>query len=182
MYYIIETKNTGPNQADDKHIDSHIITIETLPALGNSSGDPVIEGWAGTTNDWAVYGHGEYSTPEEAEKAVQEKFGKVRELDERWIEEQRTIDTEGEEINHVVAGFRVGEFEPMSASSTADWCSESINKEITANTTDQEIQKLINELEGCANEEGSTLDKNALEGYMEERRQELKDELDYAEE
>ena len=91
MYYVIETNYAGPNH--DQHADADIIEISTAPAITNSSHEVRIEGWCGTTNDWAVYAHGEYASAEEARAAIAEKFGDVRDSDpngERF-EEQRML-------------------------------------------------------------------------------------------
>lgn len=81
MYYLIENKYVGPNQRQDQYIDLDTIEISTSPAITNSSHEERIEGWCGTTNDWAVYAHGEYGTIEEARAAITDKFGDVRDCD-----------------------------------------------------------------------------------------------------
>jgi len=76
MYYVIQTKYVGPNEAQDQYIE-----ISTSPAITNSSREARTEGWCGTTNDWAVYAHGEYATIREARAAITDRFGEVRDAD-----------------------------------------------------------------------------------------------------
>ena len=87
MYYIIETNYAGANKNRDQYVDLDRIEIRTAPAKTNMSHQVRIEGWCGTTNDWAVYAHGEYATIAEARAAIAETFGKVREFDAECADE-----------------------------------------------------------------------------------------------
>lgn len=172
MYYVIETNYAGPNH--DQHADADIIEISTAPAITNSSHEVRIEGWCGTTNDWAVYAHGEYASAEEARAAIAEKFGDVRDSDpngERF--ESRDED--------VVETYKPGKYAMMSSQETADWSYEGIQADIEANTTDERIAELVTEYEAEANSCGYTLDSD-LDTFMQKRRQELRDELEEEEE
>lgn len=168
MYYVIETNYAGPNH--DQHVDSDRIEICSAPAITNSSREERIEGWCGTTNDWAVYAHGEYETIEEARAAIAEKFGEVRDSNpngesfESWDED-------------VVEVYRPGKYAPMSRQGTADWAWEGIQADIGADTTDERIAELVAIYEAEANSHGCTLDSD-LDEFMKKRRQELRDELE----
>jgi hypothetical protein len=161
MYYIIETNYVGPNQTQDQYVDVDKIEISTSPAITNSSHEERTEGWCGTTNDWAVYAHGEYATIEEARAAIAEKFGDSFESDDE----------------DVVETYKPGKFAPMNSQATADWAYEGIRSDIDADTTDERIAELVTEYEAEANSNGYTLDSD-LEDFMRERRQELRDELE----
>lgn len=168
MYYVIETRYIGPGQDTDQYVDADKIEISTNPAITNSSREKRTEGWCGTTNDWAVYAHGEYATIEAARAAIAKIFGEVR-----------TSDAVGEDFDSdnadVVKTYKPGRYIPMSSEATADWAHESMQSDINAKTTDQRIAELIAEYEAEANGHGYTLDSD-LEGFMLERRQELRDE------
>ncbi|MCP5428529.1 MAG: hypothetical protein H6966_09725 [Chromatiaceae bacterium] len=168
MYYVIETKYVGPNS--NQHADSDTIEITTKPAITNMSHEERIDGWCGTTNDWAVYAHGEYDAEKAARNAIAEKFGECREDDniETWDRAKRGV----------VTIFRPGKYAPMSSQATADWAYEGIQSDIESDTTDERIAELVAEYEEEANSNGCTLDSD-LEGFMQERRQELRDELEY---
>jgi len=169
MYYIMETKYVGPNQTQDQYIDVDKIEISTSPAITNMSHEERIEGWCGTTNDWAVYAHGEYATIEEARAAITEKFGEVRDSD-------ASGDSFESDDEDVVETYKPGKT-PMSSQATADWAYEGIQSDIEAETTDERIAELVAEYEAEANSNGYTLDSDLLEDFMRERRQELRDEL-----
>lgn len=170
MYYIIVTNYVGPNQTQDQYVDVDKIEISTSPAITNSSHEERTEGWCGTTNDWAVYAHGEYVTIEEARAAVTEKFGEVRDSDANG-DSFKSCD------ESVVEIYKPGKYAPMSSSCTADWAYEGIQSDIEADTTDERIAELVVEYEAEANSNGYTLDSD-LAYFMQQRRQELRDELE----
>lgn len=171
MYYIMETNYVGPNQTQDEYVDVDKIEISTSPAITNSSHEERTEGWCGTTNDWAVYAHGgEYATIEEARAAITEKFGEVRDSDANGDSFES-----GDE--DVVETYKPGKYAPMSSQDTADWAYEGIHSDIEADTTDERIAELVAEYEAEANSNGYTLDSD-LKGFMQERRQKLRDELE----
>lgn len=153
MFYIIETNYVGPNQ--DQHCDADLVRIQTEPGRTNSSHKERTEGWLGTTNDWAEYAHGEYDTIEEARAAVEEQFGPCRE---------REIGTDpfnDDPDGCVVAVFKIGQYEQMSREATGDWIYEGLRAEVTADTTDEQIEQLIEKWEAECNSEGYTLDGRA---------------------
>lgn len=162
MYYVIETKYVGPNQ--DQKVDSTTIEISTSPATTNTSHEVKLHGWCGTSNDWAVYAHGEYPTAREAEAAIHAKFGPVRSDDDYQSEPG------------VIAAYRVGEYVPMSSENTADWIYELMRVDVDADTTDERIAELVASYEKLANAEGYALDSDA-DDHMKAFRQELRDEL-----
>lgn len=166
MYYIIETKYVGPNQTQDQYVDVDMIEISTSPAITNSSREERTEGWCGTTNDWAVYAHGEYATIEEARAAMTEKFGEVRDSNANG-------DSFESNDENVVETYKPGKYVPMSSQATADWAYESIQSDIEADTTDARIDELVVEYEAEANSNGYTLASD-LEDFMQERRKELR--------
>lgn len=170
MYYIIETNYVGPNQNQHQYVDADKIEISTSPAITNSSREVCIEGWCGTTNDWAVYAHGEYATIEEARAAIVEKFGDVRNSDANG-------DSFTSYNENVVETYKPGKFEPLSRQATADWVYEGIQSDIEADTTDERIAELVAEYEAEANNNGYTLDSD-LADFMRKRRQELRDKLE----
>ena len=170
MYYIIETNYVGANQTRYQYVDINKIEISTSPAITNSSHEERTEGWCGTTDDFAVYAHGEYATIEEARAAISEKFGEVRDSDANGD----SFDSDDEAV---VETYKPGKYAPMSSQATADWAHEGIQSDIEADTTDERIAELVAEYEAEANSNGYTLDSD-LEYFMQERRQELRDELE----
>lgn len=171
MYYIIETNYVGPNQTQDQYVDVDKIEISTSPAITNRSHEERTEGWCGTTNDWAVYAHGEYATIEEARAAITDKFGEVRDSDANGD----SFESDDEDVVEI---YRPGKFAPMSSQATADWAYEGIKYDIEADTTDERIAELVARYEAEANSNGYTLDSDLMD-FMKERRQELRDELEH---
>lgn len=168
MYYIIETNYVGPNH--DQHVDADRIEISTTPAITNRSHEIRLDGWCGTTNDWAVYAHGEYATIEAARAAIAEKFGDVRDRDANGY----SFESDDEDVVEV---YKPGKYTPMSSQATADWAYEGIQSDIEADTTDERIAELVAAYEAEANSCGYTLHSD-LEDFMKERRRELRDELE----
>jgi hypothetical protein len=158
MFYIIERKYVGPNQTDAQYCDAHTVLIQSVPGRTNSSHEERTEGWLGTTNEWAEHAHGEYETLEAARAAVEEKFGKCRESDLTW-----------EDPDTAVELYRVGEYEPMSREATGDWIYGGLRADVTAKTTDEQLEELIAEYEAAANDEGCTLDSDAIDMAREYR-------------
>lgn len=173
MFYVIETNYVGPNP--DQHVDDDCIEISTQPARTNMSHEIKLEGWCGTTNDWATYAHGEYETEQDARNYIKETFGPVREDDE--TDYYIGYDEDGEPIMPV-AVFRPGKYIPMDAEGTGNFTWEGVRTDITADTTDEQIEALIAQYEVLANEDGYTLDKRSLSDSMESRRDDLRAEAE----
>lgn len=161
MFYIIETNYVGPNK--DQHVDADEVRIQTEPGRTNSSRQERTDGWLGTTNDWAEVAHGEYETEEEAREAIEERFGECR---ERAVGSDPVND---DPDGCVVAVFKIGKFEKMSREWTADWINPGLQSDVTADTTDEELEALIEEWEGECNGEGYTLDSRAIDMAREYR-------------
>ena len=164
-YYVIKTEYVGPNADDDQHADDDKIVISSVPARYNMGSRGIcIQGWCGTTSDRAIYAHGEYDSLDAAQTAITEKFGDVRLSDPDWTDEETDIEV-----------YRPGRYAPLGRQSTLDWAEAAMSGDIKASTADEEIDELVAEYEGYANNEGLTLDREALERGMTERRNELRD-------
>ena len=166
MFYVIETNYAGPNPLDSRYIDANTIVISTSPATTNSSKVVRLEGWCGTTNDWAVYAHGEYSSVEQARDAITAIFNNVRSGDANGA---FASDDEA-----IIAVYKPGRFAPMTKEHTGDWAHDGIEADIDASTTDARITELVAEYEAEANSEGFTLDSD-LADMMKAHRQALQD-------
>lgn len=179
MFYVIETQYVGPNQLDAKHIDSHVFEVATISARTNSSHEVRTEGWCGTTNDWAVYAHGEFARQESAEDWIKTRLSgdgwREDDLDDLGITDPQSME---DEENGVVARFRPGRYIPMTADATGDWIADGLD-DIEADTTDERIDEIIAECqEEVRTAVGCELDEDALREAIESRRQELRDERD----
>lgn len=161
MFYLTSYNYTG-NQ-DTVH-DADYIEINTKPARANLSGAEIISGWCGNTNSWSVTAHGVYQTIEEARAAITGIFGEVRPV---AIEEIYAV--RGEDVVEVC---KPGKYEPMTSEHTLNWSAESIAADVTADTTDKQIERLISKYEREANREGFSLHSDIL-SYMQEHREEL---------
>jgi hypothetical protein len=174
-YYVVELEYVGPNQDDDTHIDADRVQVWANAPRTNMTHEARTQGWCGTTNDWATYAHGEYLSLCQAISAIESKFGPVRDVTQDDPDTRRDLSEciQGK----IYASYRKGAYGPLSKNETIDWAYESIREYITAATTDVKIEALIEDYELAANEEGLTLNKRALKDCMEERRQELREEL-----
>lgn len=108
-YYVIEINYNGPSQ--EQHVDADKIEISAACAVTNSRREKCTSGWCGTTNDWSVYAHGEYVTLEQAQVAIAEKFGKVRDADPDG-------DAFESDIPNVVKTYKAGLYSKMSRHAT----------------------------------------------------------------
>jgi hypothetical protein len=153
MFYVVESKFVG--RTNDHQVNADRVTIQVVPATGNLDKKPRIEGWCGTNNDWAVFAHGEYSYIEEARDAIDERFGAVRE-----VEEQYDLD--------VIEAYLVGEYDQLPRQASADWLYECLTSDVTADTTDQQIDLLVEEYAAFAAAEGIAL--TDIEGIIREYR------------
>jgi DNA-binding cell septation regulator SpoVG len=173
MFYIVETNYAGPNPDDDRYIDSSTIAITTSPAIRNGNCEICLDGWCGNSGDWVVHAHGEYSTIEKARAALADRFGEVRDSDpagESFRDEYEDLE--------VVEVYKAGKYSRMSSRATGDWAYEWIQRDIKADTSDKRINALVEEYEAEANTHGGTL-HGELEQFMQVRRQELRDELEF---
>lgn len=143
-HYVIEERYTGPNQ--DQHIDADVIKITTEPARTNSSNEICLDGWCGTTNDWAVYARGEYDNKEAAESFIAETYKDARFLEESDIVEGDTV-----------AIYKPGKYEPLCKEATGNFIYDSLQESVTVSTTDAEISALVDDWEAAAHEQGCTL-------------------------
>ena len=170
MYYLIETQYAGPNTGDDRYADADRIEISTRPALTNMSHEPRVNGWCGTTNDWAVHAHGEYESLEAARAAITAIWGEVRLVG-------RENDDFLSDDGSVVESYKPGKYKPLGRLATADRALESIKADIAIDTTDERIDELVTEYETEANAAGYSL-HDSLHDLMYERRQELQDDME----
>ena len=175
MFYVVEIEYAGTNQDDDAHIDADRIQVWANAPLTNRSHEPRTEGWCGTTNGWATYAHGEYLSLCQAISAITKKFGPVRDVTQEDPDTRRDLSecVEGK----IYASYKKGAYGPLSKNETIDWAYEGIREDVSAATSDAQIETLIDAYELTANDEGLTLNARALKNCMEERRQELRDEL-----
>jgi len=156
-YYVIETNYVGPNDL----YDPDTIGIYTRPAYGNMSKQPVVDGWAGTTNDWATYAHGEFDSIEEARAKVDELYPERREVDELQDED-------------CVELWKLGKYAIMTREDTADWLYEA-TRELTGKESDEKLKEIIENAESNVNDEGCTLHSDAF-SILSDERDRVKDE------
>ena len=142
-FYVIEEKYAGPNR--DQDIDADQIKITTEPARKNMSNEVCLDGWCGTTDDWAVYARGVYDSKEAAEKAIEALYKEIREVE---------FDDNDQSI---VAVYKPGKYEPIGKEATGNFIFDSLKESVTASTTDDEISALVDEWEREANSQGCTL-------------------------
>ena len=142
-FYVIEEKYTGPNQ--DQHLDDNTIKITTEPARTNSSKEICLDGWAGTTDEWAVYARGVYDSKEAAEKFIKTLYKDTREAD---------FDDNDQSI---VAVYKPGKYELIGKEATGNFIYDSLQESVTASTTDAEISALVDDWEEAAHEQGCSL-------------------------
>lgn len=177
MYYIISEKYTGPNW--EEHLDSEMAWIQTYPGRTNMSNEERTEGWLGTTNDWSKSAHGEYDTLEEARKALYALYPDgYRELGDDELSQLQWID--GRDDNQMLAAVRAGEYAQLSADSSCDFCwANGADQDVTAATTEEEIEQMVDRAEDFCNDEWrATLNRDAAIRRGREIRDERRDDAE----
>lgn len=169
MFYVVFHSYVGPNQ--DQNIDGDLIVIQTTPGRTNRSREPRTDGWLGTTNDVAVYAHGEYPDLRAANEYIRAVWGDVRDSDvngESWA-----IDTD---IHGIVETFKPGKYAPMSLEQWAD--SWQPSEWVAHDTTDVEIRESAEQHIRDMNDMGYTCEIDDLIGSAEDARAEKIKELE----
>lgn len=160
MYYVIESKYVGPNRED--HLTDHEIAIATKPGI-TIRHEEKTNGDLGTWGDWAGYAYGEYKTMDEAREKVASICS-----DEGFREGPDSDDPNDVEV------YIVGEYPKLNRSETGDHIYEGLSIDISASTTDAEIEGLADQYDNDAREHnGFTLDIDVCEEMMREHRDSL---------
>jgi hypothetical protein len=179
MYYLIENEYVGPNKRDSHGIwigDSRIMSICTKPGKTNMSGEERTDGWLGTTNDNSETAHGEFETIEAARSAAH-KMGFVK----TYESESEYAAYEDEEYGIVEQW--ISEDAARAQWDAGDWFINGLGRAgtcseygITANTTDEELNEMVERAEREANENDAEL-HGTLELFT-ELRDDLKSEAE----
>lgn len=159
-FYVIENRYVGPNRNNletdwENIVRGHSYDIQNEPGRTNMSGQIKMNGWLGNSNDCWSAAHGEFETIEAAEAFIQEHADDtVREA----------IDHPDVDLPHIVARYYVG---PENYWDAGDWLDGVVFRKpgfvkvddeiITPNTTNEELEKLAEELETKAQNNGIEL-------------------------
>lgn len=158
-YYIVEREYVGPDK--DRHTNDHTFEITTTPPRTNMSHEICTDGWLGTTNDWSRTAHDAFETEADAREAVQDLLS---------AEGYREQDLATHHVAEgVVAVYLVGRLEEMDAEASQNWVEDACEG-ITAETTDDQIEALIETAEEEANQEHLMLNTRAVRELFTERR------------
>lgn len=156
-YYVTSGEDIGPSDAQEK-----IYYISTAAPRTNLGGTIVTAGWLGTTDDVAAYAHGAYDTLEEARRHIFSELADIgyREADDVMI------------YGDLVEAYLAHALPAASAEGTIEYSYEAIREDVTATSTDDDIEDLIHAL--CAEAEGARLDRGALRDAIWEYRDSLR--------
>lgn len=141
--YLVEEIYVGPNT--EQNVDANTIRITTEPARNNLDGEVRTSGWCGTTNDWATYAHGEFTSLDDARAAAQAlRPDGLREF--------------GYEHNDgTVVAYRPGRYDILNATSTVDYLWDSMTDRVNKDMTESEAEILAAEFEADAEADNVTL-------------------------
>jgi len=162
-YYIIKTVYVGPNP--DQHLNEDIFEITTTPGRTNLGNQKVVNGWLGQCGDWNYTACGEFATLEEARIALNEL------TDGNYRETSVDRSEEG-----VVFKALIGLYEELDRETSEAFTYDELYRHLSAETTDEEIDKMLSEAEASYNAEGKSLDIAHLRQWFQECRDELKTE------
>ena len=161
-YYVVECEYVGAD--NDRHHNDHTYEITTTPPRTNSSHEICTDGWLGTTNDWSRTAHDAFETEADAREAVQDLLT-AEGYREQDLASHRVADG-------TVAVYLVGRHEAMDAEASQTWVYDTLNG-IKAQTTDDQIESMVDEAEEEANQEGLTLNQEAVREMLTEQRDKL---------
>ena len=167
-FYVISTSYIGPNQHtvnDARNIlDGDYYEICTTPGITNMSKEVRIDGWLGSTNDWSKTAHGEFETIEAARAKIEQEIG-------RPISECRTAPAGGrdDDLHESVAErYYTSIYEHVT---DADYWVGLDG--ITADTTDDQIAKMVAEAKALAAAERTLIIGDATD-WLTRHRDDLK--------
>lgn len=147
MFYVIHYSYRGPNSRNNPDFD--YVEITTQPARKN--GKAYFNGWCGETNGVRVTALGKFDTLESAREQIVKSFGAVRSTG--------TNDNE-----HAVEVYKIGRFVPLNAEQSAEYIWKFVNRDVSAETTDDEGFALARKYELAANDEGFRL--NSVSSFI----------------
>ncbi len=152
-FYVISIEDIGPNA---EPLNEEIV-IQTVPGRTNQSNEERIEGWLGTTNDIHYEAHGEYDSLESAIKFIKSKWPGFSEIE--------TDENDESEIRR---------FKDIREVWTVDdWLNDWKKSNIEAETTNNQIEKFMLEIENEADEQNIYIDGSIID-YLTEYRDSLR--------
>jgi len=134
MYYVIS------QESEDGDYNADVVFVSKTPAKTNMSGEVKTKGWCGTFGGVATYAHGAYETIEEAKKVVARKVSGCR-----------PVEDDGEEFSG--EAFLIHEYDLLERDVDSQTF---LFGSLDGDETDEELGAYAEELEGMANQDGST--------------------------
>lgn len=159
-FYIVHIEYVGPDFDTDRYIDADTLEIWTTPARKNQSGEECTEGWCGTNGDFSTTAYGEYDSLEEARAVIEDRWNTrlwwTRErcevfrngeiLPEKgYLFDERDGFFQGDE-DTTVEKYKLGKLAPMTTEAVGNLMYETLERDITSTTTDEEIETLAKEI------------------------------------
>jgi hypothetical protein len=105
------------------------------------SGEECTSGWLGTTNDWAEYAHGEFSSLEEARQAVASVGGQAG-YREASPEDSPLSDL----YDNIVEEYRVGSLPYLTSAENKELAFDGAQEEVNATMNDRDLDRLAEQL------------------------------------
>lgn len=171
MYYVFESRYTGPNRDTQEFVDADKIEIWHFPQVNSIVPGPCPGGLKTSDGDWSITDHGGYPNIETARAVIHTKFGVVRDRD-RYGAPFKPAHT------NVIEVYRPGEYTPVTTDDTVYFLTggDGVQSYITADFTDEEISELVEEVEEDAkNDHHILLAKGVIERLIKDYRQALRD-------
>lgn len=161
MYYIIQTEDFQPS---DYEKSTDRVYISNQPLIDGSTRAVVIWGSATPENNRGYYAHGEYETLEEAKEAIEEIFG------------DELCEDEDADLDYITIIVYKKSLEEMTLEGSIAFLQAGIDEDITAETTDREIEELVKQWEKIVNDEIESTIHHKFEREMQKYRDRLNDE------
>ena len=150
-YYVISCEDVAHPDSDNDWM-----YISTKPAYGNMDKQPVIDGWAGSTNGISVCGYGVFNSVKSALEYIHDNFD-CRDGDENGMYDDFNQDPD------IIHTFRMGLLRVMDKQETGDYMWEWL-KDITGKESDSDLDVMWDDAQDNAMENGCIVGCDGL--YM----------------
>jgi hypothetical protein len=145
-YYVVSERYALTNRDSCEYIDSDRVYINRAPSN-------CVNGIINDQGHWLTRAHGEYDSYTDARRAVKTLFGPVHLVDWELNREESIKRIEAD----TVTTFAIGEFAPVDTDCAEALIGEWMERDVTADTSDKQINDLVESYEADAHDMAATI-------------------------
>lgn len=161
MFYVIGKSYIGPNP--QQFLDADTVEIRNAPEVHPFTGGALKRGASFAYNDWATVSHGEFETLEDARAEIAKTFGETRSSSDVLTTYPSLYLSDPIDVDKIVEVHKIGQYEPMGERGSSEFAYNSVYGNISADTTDEDIERLVGEWVEDARDMGYELDVEAAQ-------------------